>query len=52
VCEEVGLKTVEITEPNPSFVNVIHAWAEGATFAEVCKLTDAFEGLLSPSTWC
>ncbi|GAM21777.1 hypothetical protein SAMD00019534_049520 [Acytostelium subglobosum LB1] len=31
---------------NPSFMDTSFAWANGATFAEICKMTETFEGNL------
>jgi len=28
----------------PAMMDVVHAWCQGASFAEICKMTDAFEG--------
>lgn len=28
----------------PHLMDVIYAWANGATFAQICKMTDVFEG--------
>ncbi|XP_072272536.1 exosome RNA helicase MTR4 isoform X2 [Pyxicephalus adspersus] len=28
----------------PNLMDVIHTWANGATFAQICKMTDVFEG--------
>lgn len=33
----------------PHLMDVVYAWANGATFAQICKMTDVFEGLLSRS---
>lgn len=30
----------------PHLMDVVYAWANGATFAQICKMTDVFEGLL------
>ena len=29
----------------PNIMDVVFAWANGASFAQVCKMTDAFEGM-------
>ena len=29
----------------PHMMDVVHAWCKGATFLEICKMTDVFEGL-------
>lgn len=28
----------------PQMMDVVNAWASGATFGQICKMTDAFEG--------
>ena len=28
----------------PQMMDVVFAWANGSTFAEICKMTDVFEG--------
>ena len=28
----------------PHLMDVVYAWANGATFAQICKMTDVFEG--------
>jgi ATP-dependent RNA helicase DOB1 len=28
----------------PDMMNVVYAWCQGAKFAQICKMTDAFEG--------
>ena len=28
----------------PHLMDIVHAWSNGATFANVCKMTDVFEG--------
>jgi ATP-dependent RNA helicase DOB1 len=28
----------------PNLMDVIYSWAKGSTFAQLCKMTDAFEG--------
>lgn len=28
----------------PHLMDVVFAWANGATFAQICKMTDVFEG--------
>ena len=30
----------------PQMMDVVHAWCNGATFAQICKMTDVFEGKL------
>lgn len=40
VCDEEQY----IASFNPGLIEVAHAWAAGAKFVEVCKLTDIFEG--------
>lgn len=34
----------------PHLMDVVFAWANGATFAQICKMTDVFEGLFFPLT--
>lgn len=29
----------------PNIMDVVFAWANGASFAQICKMTDAFEGM-------
>lgn len=31
----------------PHLMDVVYAWANGATFAQICKMTDVFEGVSS-----
>ena len=31
---------------NTSLIDVVIAWCEGAKFAQICKMTDAFEGTI------
>eukprot|EP01133_Synstelium_polycarpum_P000193 gene193-231_t len=33
-----------LTKFNPVFMDLAFAWASGASFAEICKMTEAFEG--------
>ena len=28
----------------PHMMDVVHAWCKGATFAQICRMTDIFEG--------
>lgn len=28
----------------PHLMDVVYAWANGSTFAQICKMTDVFEG--------
>ncbi len=28
----------------PSLMDVVYAWCNGASFAQICKMTDVFEG--------
>ena len=28
----------------PQMMDVVHAWSTGSTFADICKMTDVFEG--------
>lgn len=32
----------------PFMMDIVSAWCKGATFGEVCKMTDLFEGILIP----
>lgn len=36
-----------LSQFKPHLMDVVYAWANGATFAQICKMTDVFEG---PST--
>ena len=29
----------------PQMMDVVHAWCSGATFLQICKMTDIFEGI-------
>ena len=29
----------------PSLMDVVYSWCNGASFAQICKMTDVFEGL-------
>ena len=31
----------------PHLMDVVHAWCCGATFSQICKMTDVFEGKLT-----
>ena len=45
---EAKLELVEdeyVESFRPQLMDVVHAWCSGATFAEVLKKTDVFEGL-------
>lgn len=33
-----------LSQFKPHLMDVIFAWANGATFAQICKMTDVFEG--------
>jgi len=47
VCADAKLIVDEeeyVNSFNPGLVNVTYAWCTGAKFAEICKLTDTFEG--------
>ncbi|MEQ2202885.1 hypothetical protein XENOCAPTIV_019122, partial [Xenoophorus captivus] len=35
----------------PHLMDVVFAWANGATFAQICKMTDVFEGFYRPPTF-
>ena len=28
----------------PNMMDVVHAWCKGSTFAQICRMTDIFEG--------
>jgi ATP-dependent RNA helicase DOB1 len=30
----------------PHMMDVVHAWCKGSSFAQICKMTDIFEGWL------
>jgi len=32
----------------PHIMDVVFAWANGASFSQICKMTDAFEGTVEP----
>lgn len=34
-----------LSQFKPHLMDVVYAWANGATFAQICKMTDVFEGL-------
>lgn len=42
---------LEVDEENylslfrPNLMDVVYTWANGATFAHICKMTDVFEGM-------
>jgi ATP-dependent RNA helicase DOB1 len=47
ICFDVRLITDEdeyVSAFSPGLVDVTYAWCTGAKFADICKLTDAFEG--------
>ena len=29
----------------PHMMDVVHAWCNGASFSQICKMTDIFEGM-------
>ena len=29
----------------PQMMDVVYSWATGCTFADICKMTDVFEGI-------
>lgn len=33
-----------IAQFKPNLMDVVYSWSKGASFAQVCKMTDAFEG--------
>jgi len=37
-------ENVYIEKFKPNLMDVIYSWAKGSTFAQLCKMTDAFEG--------
>jgi ATP-dependent RNA helicase DOB1 len=37
-------ESVYIEKFKPNLMDVIYSWAKGSTFAQLCKMTDAFEG--------
>ncbi|KAG9510845.1 Exosome RNA helicase MTR4, partial [Fragariocoptes setiger] len=47
VSKEAGLEIEEqtyIEKFRPNLMDVVYAWSKGSTFAQLCKMTDAFEG--------
>lgn len=34
----------------PHLMDVVYAWANGSTFAQICKMTDVFEGIQEVAT--
>lgn len=47
VSKEANLELDEkeyIEKFKPNLMDVVHAWSRGASFAQLCKMTDAFEG--------
>lgn len=41
-----------VTSFKPNMMDVVHAWCKGATFLEICKMTDIFEGLFKNMICC
>lgn len=37
-----------LSQFKPHLMDVVYAWANGATFAQICKMTDVFEGPWPP----
>lgn len=35
-----------LSQFKPHLMDVVYAWANGATFAQICKMTDVFEGVI------
>lgn len=33
-----------LSQFKPHLMDVVYAWANGSTFAQICKMTDVFEG--------
>jgi len=31
----------------PQMMDIVHAWCNGCSFADICKMTEIFEGMLS-----
>jgi ATP-dependent RNA helicase DOB1 len=31
----------------PTYMDIVYEWCQGAKFSEICKLTDQFEGVFS-----
>lgn len=49
VCNDCQLPVVEaeyVEKFKPELMDVVYQWARGATFAQLCKMTDVFEGSL------
>ncbi|GMM50196.1 ATP-dependent RNA helicase [Starmerella bacillaris] len=49
VCNECNLPVVEaeyLEQFKPELMDVVFQWSRGATFAQLCKMTDVFEGSL------
>ena len=47
VSQEAKLQIQEdeyVEKFKPSMMDVVHAWANGASFAKLCEMTDVFEG--------
>lgn len=38
------VEDVYIESFRPHLMDVVHAWCNGASFAQICKMTDVFEG--------
>jgi len=35
----------------PHLMDVVHTWCKGATFGQICQMTDVFEGITGFSHW-
>jgi superfamily II RNA helicase len=40
-----------VTSFKPNMMDVVHAWCSGASFFEICKMTDIFEGKMYELTF-
>jgi superfamily II RNA helicase len=41
---EIGVQGRGVAEQNVSFIDIVAAWASGASFVSVMEMTDKFEG--------
>lgn len=42
---KIELKSEEYLESfKPTLMDVVHSWSKGASFADICNMTDIFEG--------
>lgn len=49
ICKECKIEIVEkeyIESFRPELMEVVHAWCKGASFTQICKMTDVYEGSL------